>query len=194
MKKYLEIGKILTPHGADGMVKVQPWCDSPDVICGLKRVYVLSSEIAGQARNDKAESEYSPPGRGGGEADGVVSLIITRAFPHKNHVCVKIDGYDTIEQAQKLHGITLFAARTDLEIPEGSHFIADLIGTPVIDARSGRVYGILANVNTNTRNHIYEITTDSGMVMLPVVEEFVADIRPGEGIFVTPIEGFFDEI
>ncbi|MCL2213100.1 MAG: ribosome maturation factor RimM [Oscillospiraceae bacterium] len=159
---HIEIGKILSPHAMDGMVKVQPWCDGVEVICGLERVYL----------------DATP-------------LTITRAFPHKNHACVKFAGIDTIEAAKALYGKILYADRTDLDLPEGSYFIADLIGTPVIDAGSGRVYGTLAAVNTATRNHIYEIDTDSGMVMLPNVAEFVADIKPGVGIYVTPIEGFF---
>lgn len=179
MKNHLPIGRILSPHGADGMVKIQPWCDGADVICGLKRMYILDVPPS-LARGDVPQGQ------------GEVAITIRRAFPHKSHACVKIEGIDTIEDAKKLHGITVYAARADLDIPEGSYFIVDLLGTPVIDANSGRVYGKLTSVNTATRNHIYEIATGGGMVMLPAVEEYIADIRPGEGIYVTPIEGFFD--
>ena len=31
-KAYLEIAKIINTHGVRGAVKLEPWCDSPDVL------------------------------------------------------------------------------------------------------------------------------------------------------------------
>jgi len=180
-QNYLEIGKVLSPHGADGMVKVQPWCDSVDVICNLKEVLVGRDPASSEGQADTPS-----------EGASYTKMTITRAFPHKSHVCVKFDGIDTIEQAQKLHGIMLFARREDLPVAEDSYFIVDLIGLPIIDKNSGRIYGKLANINTNTPTHLYEIATEHGTVLLPSVHEFVSDIILGEGIYITPIEGFFE--
>ena len=40
MKKYLEIGKITGTRGLKGELRVEPWCDSPDILAGLKKIYV----------------------------------------------------------------------------------------------------------------------------------------------------------
>ena len=39
-KQFLEIGKIINTHGVRGEVKIDPWCDSPEVFCALSRVYL----------------------------------------------------------------------------------------------------------------------------------------------------------
>jgi len=67
-------------------------------------------------------------------------------------------------------------------------------GLPVVDADSGKEYGILKNVNNGAAGQLYEIETENGMVLLPVVPQFVKEVDPDKGIFVTPIPGFFDEI
>ena len=38
-KEYLECGKICNAHGVRGLVKVEPWCDSPSVLAKQKRVF-----------------------------------------------------------------------------------------------------------------------------------------------------------
>ena len=40
IKQYLETGKIVGTHGIKGMVRVQPWCDSGDFLCGFKYFYL----------------------------------------------------------------------------------------------------------------------------------------------------------
>ena len=35
VKKYLEAGKIVSVFGIKGEIKVQPWCDGPEFLCGF---------------------------------------------------------------------------------------------------------------------------------------------------------------
>ena len=39
-KQYLQGGKIVGTHGVRGIVRVQPWCDSNEVLCGFKKIYL----------------------------------------------------------------------------------------------------------------------------------------------------------
>ena len=39
MKKYLEVGKIVSVHGLKGDVKVEPWCNEPEFICQFDTLY-----------------------------------------------------------------------------------------------------------------------------------------------------------
>ena len=43
-KQYLQSGKIVGTHGVRGMVRVQPWCDSNEVLCGFKKIYLNNGE------------------------------------------------------------------------------------------------------------------------------------------------------
>ena len=37
--EYLECGKIINIHGLDGTVKLESWCDTPDVLASLPCIY-----------------------------------------------------------------------------------------------------------------------------------------------------------
>ena len=38
-KKYLECGKIINTHGVKGAVKIESWCDSPEILADLPFIY-----------------------------------------------------------------------------------------------------------------------------------------------------------
>ena len=89
----------------------------------------------------------------------------------------------------------VYCDRGDIPMPEGGHFVADLIGLKVIDAADGRVYGVLWDVLKTGPHDQYEIERpDGSFSYMPVVNEFVSRIDLDAGIFVTPIPGMFDEI
>lgn len=39
MKEFIETGKIVNIHGLRGEVKIMPWSDDPDFICGFDILY-----------------------------------------------------------------------------------------------------------------------------------------------------------
>lgn len=166
-KAYLECGKIINTHGIAGAVKLEPWCDSPEVLASLPCVYFKKGEV------------YS-------------AVKILKASVFKRFVIATIEGVNDIDAASALREKVVFAAREDLPLEEGDNFIADLIGLPVIDAESGRVYGTLSGVINNGATDIYEIETPSGQRLMPAVDEFVRSIDDEKGIFITPIEGMFE--
>ena len=40
---------------------------------------------------------------------------------------------------------------------------------------------------------LYEINTEAGTVLIPAVKEFIKEINLEKGIFISPIEGMFDD-
>lgn len=164
-KALLEIAKIINTHGVHGNIKLEPWCDSPDVLKTITKVYLDNG-------TEFALSDVR---------------IINGGF-----VLCSLSGITTVEAAVKLKNKILYARREDIPLPEGAHFICDLIGLPVIDARTGTIYGTLADIMQNTVQEIYAVKTESGeTILLPAVPEYVSKIDPEAGIFITPIEGFF---
>ena len=39
VKRYLQVGKIVSTHGVRGELRVQPWCDGPDYISRFSVLY-----------------------------------------------------------------------------------------------------------------------------------------------------------
>ena len=166
---YLEAGKFCGTHGVKGDLKAECWCDSVEVLSKLKTVYLKS-------------------------AAGMRALNVTRCVPFKDLALMHIEGYGDPESAAVLKNKVFYARREDLPLPEGSYFIADLIGLPVTDADDGRVYGTIADVLDGAASQLYEIRTPDGRtVYLPVVPAFIVKIDPDGGVLVRPVKGLFDE-
>ena len=164
-KDYLEIAKIINTHGVRGAVKLEPWCDHPDLLKRIKRLYLEDGSSFAVA--------------------GVKSL-------NGGYLVAELSGIDTVEKAIPLKNRVLLAKREDIPVPKGAHFICDLIGLPVIDAETNRQYGTLEDVIQNTVQELYAVKTpDGSTVLLPAVPAFIQKIDEEAGIFVTPIDGFF---
>ena len=166
MKKYLEIGKIVSVFGIKGEVKVEPWCDSPDFLCEFDTLYYKSG----------------------------TPVEIERARVHKNQALLKIKGIDTPEEGVKLRGRVLYMDRDDVELEEGFYFQQDLIGLLVKNSESGEEYGTISDVLQTGANDVYEITdSDSNKKYIPAIPDVIdkVDIEKGE-MLITPLEGLFD--
>ena len=96
-----------------------------------------------------------------------------------------------LNQAEKNRIIYLH--REDIPVKRGSYLISDMIGLPVIDVDTGRVYGELSEVNDGVQAKLYTVKTPSGDVILPGIPEFIKEIDTERGIFVRVIPGFFAE-
>ena len=165
-KQFLEIGKIINTHGVRGEVKIDPWCDSPEVFCALSRVYLA----------DKTEFAVEK------------SRII-----NGNFILCSLSGIKTVEDAVKYKNKVLFVRREDLDVPEDAVLICDILGLPVIDKNTGKVYGTLTDVLQYTCQEVYEITDENGVkTLIPNVPAFIAERDTENGIFITPIDGFFE--
>lgn len=167
MGKYLEAGKVNNTHGLNGFIKFDPWFDSFDTALKINMLYI------------KVKDDYIP-------------VKIEKASAHQNILLMKFEGYDDFDNAVKLKNKILYCNRDDVEIDEGSYFIADLVGLNVIDADNDTIYGVLKDVLNHGASDIYEIETDDKRLLyMPAVSEFVIDINLDKGIYVRPIEGMF---
>ncbi len=167
-KEYIECGKVCSAHGVRGVVKIDPWCDSPRVLAAQKRVFIHTG--------------------GGNYAERRVnSASVSGRF-----VLMDLDGLDSREAAQAEKNRILYLHRDDIPVKKGAVLIADMIGLPVIDVDTGRVYGTLSEVSDGVRNKLYTVSTESGSVIIPGVSEFIKEIDTERGVFIRTIPGFFD--
>ena len=167
-KEYLECGIVRSPHGVRGILNVECWCDSPRVLAKQKTVYIL--------------------GRDGSYKE----VNVISASPAPDRVLMGLEGIDSREAAQGYKNTVLYLHRDDIPVPKGAMLIADMIGLPVVDFDTGRVYGEISDVRDGVRYKLYTVKTDSGEVILPGVDEFIKEITEERGLLVRPIPGFFD--
>ena len=165
-KKYIEAGKIVGTHALRGEVRIDPWCDSAEFLCGFRRLYDSQGSL----------------------------MKVKRSRVHKNVAVVLFDGIDTVEKADALRGKTVYIDRDDARLPEGVNFIQDLIGLNVEDADSGAVYGTVTDVLKTGANDVYQVSRDGRDYLVPVIPDVVIEKDIDGGVIkIRPIKGIFDD-
>lgn len=171
-KQYLDCAEAVGTHGVRGGIRLASRADSPESVTKLKRLFTKTTA-------------------------GWQEWKVTRASVQKSMVLVWLSGVDTLDDALTFKGKILYAAREDLRLPKGSHFIADMIGLPVLDAENGTVYGTLTDVNTAGVQDLYTVEKpEGGSFLIPAVPAFIKKVSVDEesdgcapGVYVHLIEG-----
>ena len=166
MKKYLEIGKVTGTRGLKGELRVEPWCDSPDILAGLKKIYI----------NDRA-------------------LNILSARVQKSIVIMTLEGINDIDEAEKLRNTIINIDRNDLKLEKGQYFIQDLIGLKVIDVDNDNLYGKITDVLKTGANDVYQVTGENNKnYLVPVIQDVVLEVNIAEGyVKIRPLKGIFED-
>lgn len=167
MKQYLEAAQIINKRGLRGEVKVDCYCDSLEVLCDIKTLYL--------------------------DENGEKPLNVLASKPYKGFVYLTIEGVTSSEEADRMRGKILYADRNDIPVEEGSFFIEDLLGLDVIDADSGKVYGKITDVFNRGASDIYTVNDGTKDYYIPAVDEFIIETDLEKGVFIRPIPGMFDE-
>ena len=159
MQEFLDCGEIVNTHGIRGEVRIVPWADSPDFLRSFSTLYV----------------------------DGA-AMAVESSRVHKGSVITALEGVDTVEQAMALKGKTVQIRREDAKLPDGTFFLADIIGLDVVD-EAGNKLGILREVLSPSRQQVYVVAGERE-IMIPAVPEFVLETNiQGGYLKVRLIEG-----
>lgn len=160
----------MNTHGVRGAVKIESHCDSPKVLAELPRLFLQTKEGIYEERK------------------------VVKASVGGGRVLAYLEGVETLDDAIPMKGKTVYAKREELPLPKGAHFIADLIGLPMIDADTGRVYGEVTAVENMPSSDMYTVREKNGnTVLFPAVKEFLVRVDAETGIYVRPIPGFFTD-
>ena len=114
----------------------------------------------------------------------------------KNSPIIRVEGVNDRNAAEELRGYEVFIRATELdELPEGQHYVMDIVGYRVHDIASGNGIGVLKDVIQNTAQNVLDIETDGGkQILVPAVDAFMRGIDDdNETINVELIPGFIDE-
>lgn len=156
---YLEAGKIINTFGVRGEVKLDPWCDSAEFLKPLKTLYI----------------------------DGAPRAVASSRV-HKGTLIVHFADVEDVNGAMLLKNKIVYFARSDVHLPKGRHFVADLLGAAVVDEQ-GTEIGKLTEVLDMPAGQVYVVQGETEHT-IPAVPEFILDIDADEKtIRVHLIEG-----
>ena len=113
----------------------------------------------------------------------------------KDKPVIKVAGLDDRNAAEAIRGMEVCIEADELdELPEGEHYVRNLIGCTVRDLASGSEIGVLRDVIQNTAQSVLEVETEGGKsVRIPAVDEFMRSIdEEAQLIEVELIPGFID--
>jgi 16S rRNA processing protein RimM len=158
-KQFLEAGEISTTHGIRGAVRIIPWADDPEFLCGFDRFYIDGKEMK-----------------------------VLKASVHKSAVICTFEGVEDMDSAIRLRGKVIRINRDDAEIEEGRYFIQDLIGLSVHDRKLGEL-GELTDVIKTPANDVYVVKGEKGYMIPAVPEFVKKVDPDGGRIEVEIIEG-----
>ena len=164
MKEILRVGKIVNTHGLKGEVKVIPLTDDPKRYNELEFVLI----------------------------DGIKRNIEGCKY-QKDRVIVKIEGINSIEEAEKYKNKYMEIPREyAVPLEEDTYYIADIIGCIVYDTEGknlGEVYDVIQTKN----NDVYWIRKPKEL-LIPVLLDIVTDIDvENKKIIIRPVGEWQDE-
>jgi len=146
MKDFMSVGQIGKTHGLKGEVKVFSLSDSLERFKKLKSVY-----IDGELRK------------------------IEGCKLQTDKVILKIEGIDSIEQADLYRNKYLMVSREDaVKLTEGSYYVADLIDCGVYD-EAGEELGKVFDVLSTPGNDVYWVKGKEEL-LIPVLKDIVISI------------------
>lgn len=164
----IAIGRVIQAHGVQGWVKVTPYSGLPERFEVLKTLYLDS-------------------------AGGLIGYILDDIQYHNMVPLLKFRGIDSRDSARKLVGQEiLVSAAQQVELPEDTYFIHQLLGLQVFDNHSEFI-GTLEEVLTAAGNDVYVVRNEGTEVLIPAVSQFIRQVDLDAGrIDVQLIEGMRD--
>lgn len=165
---YLTIGKITSPHGLQGAVKVHSLTDFPERFFELDRVFIFLSNSQASLAQDQPEVLY-----------------IRKVQQHPKHFIIYFKGLDNRTQAERINkGVIKILKEEAHPLPDKDmYYIHDLIG---LEARmpDGERLGIVGDVYSPGQD-ILEIVTEGGKKhLIPFVKKFVPEVNIDEKYLV----------
>lgn len=147
------MGKLGRARGLNGEMYVTPLTDFPERFLELKEIFV------------KTKAEW--------KATAIRASRLIGGRP-----VVLLEGITNPEQAAAYTNKELAVTESDIvALPEGQHYIFDLVGCALIDEASGDTLGEIVDVEHYPANDVYVVSSpDAKKRLFPAVEDFVRKI------------------
>lgn len=158
--EQVTIGRVMRPQGRKGELLVHVLSDRPDRFPALRRVLL-------------------PEPGGGTRVRNVVST-----WPHKGQFVIKLEGVDSIDEAEAFRGLELRIDQDELAaLPAGSYYHHQLLGLLVLDG-SGRELGRVAELMETGGATVLVVRGEGGETLVPLAEPFLRQVDLAAGRMV----------
>jgi 16S rRNA processing protein RimM len=168
-KNYFNVGKIVNTHGIRGEVRVISRTDFPEERYKVGNTLWL----------------FLP---GSKEA---IELTVKSHRTHKNFNLLTFEGYDNVNQVEKLRdGILKVPENQRGELKEGEFYFQDIIGCLMFTTK-GEEIGKVVEILTPGANDVWVVKDAKGKeVLIPYIEDIVKKVDVKEKIIlIEPMEG-----
>jgi 16S rRNA processing protein RimM len=170
LSDYLAVGKVVNTHGVRGELKVMPMTSDPS---RFDYLLFVTAKYEGKPKEFR----------------------VTGARFHKNMVLLKLQGIDTMDEAEKLKGQELWVQRKHARpLEEDEFFICDLIGMDVYE--EDNLLGTLTDVLETGSNDVYVVKREGKKdLLLPALKSVVLKVDlDSKRMEVKVPEGLDDEV
>lgn len=158
--ELVAIGRVVKPQGRKGEVAVESFSDRPGRFASLRHAFV--------------------PAPGGGARE----VVVTACWPHKGRFVLKLEGVESIDDAEGYRGLELRIGEEELEaLPEGSYYHHQLRGLRVHDV-SGRELGVVTEILETGAAAVLVVGGAVGELLIPLAEAFVRSVDLAGGRIV----------
>ncbi|GBC92737.1 Ribosome maturation factor RimM [bacterium HR15] len=172
-RRWVTVGVIVRPFGIKGELKVRPETDFPqERFRPGARLYWWRPPAPEPTPHE--EQDILPPQRDKKppRTTPPQECVVESVRTHGNWLLVKLQGIDTIQQAEELHGAWLIIPPEErMPLPEDEYYIDDLIGMTVY-TESGERLGILKRVIPGAAYDFYEV----GRHLIPAHKQFILEV------------------
>ena len=163
------MGRVVRPHGIEGALRIKSYAQSEESFLDAGTVFLRSSH--GETR------EYA----------------VASVKPHKNILLIKLEGLNTLEEAETYRGAAILIKRDSLPREgEGEYFWHELIGLEVY-LSGGEYVGTLKHILPTGSNDIYVVQGGRSEVLIPAIHEVVKEIDLiNIRMVISEVEGLLD--
>ena len=167
----INYGKITRPHGLKGEVILIPFSRRPDSLPGINYIYI--------DREDSEEPEM---------------LTVSSCRLHKGTAIIKLDGVDSIDDAEELRGAEVVVDTDDLGgLEEDEYYWFELIGLDVY-AEDGSFIGKVEDLIDRAHQSVLVVRDGEAEALIPLAEPIIKEIDlENSKIVITPVEGLLGQ-
>ena len=162
--KFITVGTILGPWGAEGKLKVRAETDIPERFAPHSILYI----------------NHQP-------------ITIESTDWHNERLVIKLNSVNSVQDALKLRGQSLEILSSQVNpLPEGQYYHFQIIGLEV-RTTGGEVLGNIIEILTGQSNDNYLVSGNRGEILIPAIEDIVKSIDITAGCMVIEaITGLLD--
>ena len=168
-ENLLLMGRVIRPHGLEGLLRIESYAQSEESF--------LSAGVVFLQMHSAEPWEY----------------VVTSVRPHKKAHLLKLEGVDSIEEAEALRDAKILIRREALSREhEDEYFWHELIGLEVY-VSGGAYVGKITYILPTGSNDIYVVQEGEREVSIPAIYDVIQEIDlTKKRMIISHVEGLLD--